>query len=539
MFFNKLKLKDISLGWLVHVGTGVVFILMAAINTLMIFHLTKECVLIYPESGHDGLLVLYPSHYFAFILSSCTCGILLLLYICRYIFIRNFLILPIQKLSDQLQGMLTHDELFKYKELSLPVGKELQEIIHSLNHIFFSIYAERTRLEEHVLQRTADLENIILQLKNEIQNRKVLTDRLLQKKSALRESESTARALMEIPTAAILLFDVNATILETNETFLKRLNLKKEFVIGRIFWDFFTDAISQGRKDLFNDCISQKKNIRFEDYRDGLWLDNQYIPILDKHGDVFKVIGFSHDITEKKVITLNTERLLERIRNDAQTKSDLIDEINHRVKNNLTQMLAIIQMEKADLISNPVKNSIETIQSILNDLENRIWGISEIHSILSEARWGPIPLTQLTKRTVESALSLSPIRNHIHLTISTNSTAIPLLNSRFTIALGMILNELATNSVKYAFTNRKQGRIEIQIVHDSNDVSHNGRKQVTVKFLDDGPGFCEDTLLGKKQNIGLQLIKMIAKNPLQGQVNLSNDNGAVVNLCFILPKEII
>ncbi|MCP4710351.1 MAG: PAS domain S-box protein, partial [Planctomycetes bacterium] len=117
---------------------------------------------------------------------------------------------------------------------------------------------------------------------------------------ALRESEATARALLNAPSDVILLLDTNGDIVDANETLAEKLNIKQEQLIGANIKKLFSADVVEQRRIFFQQVIETSQPVRFEDERDGRWNDNVLYPILDSKGAIQKVAVLSRDITEHK-----------------------------------------------------------------------------------------------------------------------------------------------------------------------------------------------------------------------------------------------
>jgi two-component sensor histidine kinase len=98
------------------------------------------------------------------------------------------------------------------------------------------------------------------------------------------------------------------------------------------------------------------------------------------------------------------------------------------------------------------------------------------------------------------------------------------------VPLGLILNEVITNALKYAFPGNGQGNISIDL--------HQRDEQVFLKIADNGMGFPENFNDPGHKSLGIQLIKLFAEQ-LDGKVRFENQNGAQVELVFKiqLPEE--
>jgi two-component sensor histidine kinase len=209
--------------------------------------------------------------------------------------------------------------------------------------------------------------------------------------------------------------------------------------------------------------------------------------------------------------------LYEQARQDAETKSMLLREVNHRVKNNLSAILGLLSIERR----HAAKEQSLAYQALVNDLTNRIKGLDQVHSLLSAARWQPLLLSDLAQQIIRTALpSLS----------SGKSVAVTVTPSPVRVApdqahnLALIINELATNTVKHALQGQDTVQITVSITLDGDTVQ--------CEFRDDGPGYAPDVLRGERQNVGMYLVRTLVRKGLRGELDLGNDRGAVTTIRF-------
>jgi len=222
--------------------------------------------------------------------------------------------------------------------------------------------------------------------------------------------------------------------------------------------------------------------------------------------------------TRYRNLAIENARLLENARHDAETKAVLLKEVNHRVKNNLAAIVGMLYIERRHI-------GIEaqaTYQSIMKDLINRIEGLATVHHLLSTFEWAPIPLSQLTEQVIASALQALPPDKYIHVDIPQSPLHV---SPKQANGLAMVINELATNTIKHALTGRKTAQVNIRIAEEAN-------KDILFEFKDDGPGFSERALCLEYQNIGMYLIQNIVRKDLRGEVILKNTPGATVSIHF-------
>jgi PAS domain S-box-containing protein len=113
---------------------------------------------------------------------------------------------------------------------------------------------------------------------------------------ALRESEATARALINAPTDSVILMDSRGIILALNDTAASRFGRRPEELIGVLTDDLLPKDVAQSRRLLVSKIFETKTMVRFEDERDGRRFDTVAYPILDENGDVIKIAIVAREI---------------------------------------------------------------------------------------------------------------------------------------------------------------------------------------------------------------------------------------------------
>ena len=119
--------------------------------------------------------------------------------------------------------------------------------------------------------------------------------------NALKESEVTARAILNASTDLIALVDSEGVVLDANETMAQRFKKSVKKLRGTQIWDLFPKDVVEKRKQYFNQVIQSKKSVRFENTSHGTWFDNIFYPVLDIKGKVTKIAIQTRDITELKL----------------------------------------------------------------------------------------------------------------------------------------------------------------------------------------------------------------------------------------------
>jgi PAS domain S-box-containing protein len=222
-----------------------------------------------------------------------------------------------------------------------------------------------------------------------------------------------------------------------------------------------------------------------------------------------RMIGINYDITERKQTAAQIEASLKE-------KEVLLKEIHHRVKNNLGVVDGLLQMQSRRS-QNP-----EVIET-LKESHNRIASIALVHEKLySSNDLAKINIAHyIADLTAHLFDSYNIHANQIKL--MTHINAIPLAID-LAIPCGLIINELVSNALKYAFSNQQAGDIEV-ILDEQPDHS------LCLIVRDNGVGFPEDFDLKQTTTLGMSLIQGLVKQ-LRGTLAIHSQSGTTVTVTF-------
>ena len=239
-----------------------------------------------------------------------------------------------------------------------------------------------------------------------------------------------------------------------------------------------------------------------------------------------EIIKFENKKLDKANIKLKKEiserkKAEEKIQEYADSKELLLQEVNHRVKNNLYTITSILNKEK-DKISkkNRLKKKYNP-EELLSDLTNRINSLSAVHSILSASEWQPVFLDLFFEEMTNHFFNVI-VKEDLKFIQKKKLTVI--IDSFQAHQLALIYNEILTNAVKYS--KKKLDELDIGINLSVKDGF------ITIVIRDNGVGFSKEILEYDFTNtgIGFDLIFGITEQSLGGVVTLENNNGAVITL---------
>lgn len=209
--------------------------------------------------------------------------------------------------------------------------------------------------------------------------------------------------------------------------------------------------------------------------------------------------------------------MLERKNREKET---LLQEIHHRVKNNLQIVISMLNLQ-ARHVEDPLA------LDVMRAIRGRVRSMSLLHERLyRHDDLGQIDLEDYFRSICESLYASYGIEEQqVALQLE-----VPPIKADIdaAITLGLIVNELISNTLKYAFPVGQKGLLHIQLKH--NDNGH-----YTLFVSDNGRGLPEGFALRKKQSFGLQLVTSLSKK-LNGEIVFSNDNGTKTILHFVLPS---
>lgn len=212
---------------------------------------------------------------------------------------------------------------------------------------------------------------------------------------------------------------------------------------------------------------------------------------------------------------ISQENLIKKM---LKEKEVLLAEVFHRVKNNMNIVTSLLNLKKGMSDSEDVKNALE-------DCRNRVFSMALVHQNI----YNNNDIVELNFRDYIEKLAME-IKNsfgddqHVDVFLDTEDIKLDLSNA---IPCGLILNELITNSFKYAKSDTKKLEIKIKL--------RKVKTNIEIEIRDNGKGL-PDTMMKNNQSLGMELIKSLSEQ-INGNYTLKNDNGVVFNLVFSLDSN--
>ncbi|MBL4586971.1 MAG: hypothetical protein JKX84_07955 [Flavobacteriales bacterium] len=216
---------------------------------------------------------------------------------------------------------------------------------------------------------------------------------------------------------------------------------------------------------------------------------------------------------DKKLILVQKERL-EKV---LQEKETLLKEIHHRVKNNLQVISSLLELQSNRL-------SDEVSQNAFQEGQNRVKSIALIHQQLYQGDdLSAVEFTDFTKLLFKQIRAVMVKKGiQVELKLNTDKTTFDIDTA---VPLGLILNEMFTNSFKYVFNKNLSGQVIIEL-------KNLGKGRYRLCYSDGGPGLPPDIDIKKVRTLGLRLIYRLTKQ-LGGSVATNTEDGNLFIIKFL------
>jgi PAS domain S-box-containing protein len=264
---------------------------------------------------------------------------------------------------------------------------------------------------------------------------------------------------------------------------------------------------------LLSDCpvISQEYRFRHKDgtYR---WLYDQQKVIYDDVGKPLEWIGYCVDISDRRQIE-------NQLKASLTEKEVLLQEIHHRVKNNLNVIISLLSLQSKYLTD-------DAVIDMFADSQSRIYTMALIH----EQLYGSANLARLN-----FAEYVSDLVNHLKMTCQSSTgsdveVCVDIFPITFNIETatpcGLLINELVSNGFKHAFRGRRSGKITISLTR------HGSECQLTIR--DNGVGFAPSIDWQHSPSLGLRLVRILARQLDATLTQTSDETGTC--FCLILSE---
>lgn len=227
-------------------------------------------------------------------------------------------------------------------------------------------------------------------------------------------------------------------------------------------------------------------------------------------GDLSEGVTFTAlDITERK----ETE---EKIRTSLREKDILLQEVHHRVKNNLQVIISLLNLQ-----SNRIKDT--QIQAMFKESRSRIRSIALVHEKLYQSSdLSKIGFGEYIQTLTQELFHVYNLSDQVVLKLDIADLSVGLDTA---IPLGIVLNELLTNAIKHGFQADGSGTIEVSLRPAAAPFFE-------LRISNNGVPLPDEIDFGKTETLGLQLVKMLVEDQMNGTVAIKRNGGTTFIIQF-------
>lgn len=372
------------------------------------------------------------------------------------------------------------------------------ELFFQSNHRFL-MPSGKLKYLASCAQHMRDTQGVVTRIIGTFQD---ITDRKLTEE-ALAQNEKRLRALVDNAPICIHEIDLQGRIISMNSSGLKMMGLKSE---SNIYNMPYLDAVNEADKAnvarlLERAIAGLAATFEFASpKKESAYFSSSFVPLKDDAGQVQRLMGITSNITEVKKLLREKEALMQ--------------EAHHRIKNNVLSISSLLNLQ-ADSTDN------EEAIYLLQEAIGRINTITVLYDKLLQANhFAESSVKTYIKGIVTELVKLYSLPDNIEIQTDLEDFN---LDSKRLVSVGMIVNELVTNSLKYAFIKGKSGYLKVSIKQKD--------EVVLISIDDNGVGLPEGFDRTTTNSLGIALVEMLAQQ-LQGKFVLESIKGLQANVEF-------
>ena len=413
----------------------------------------------------------------------------------------------------------TADEI-KGKNVSIltpnPLNKEINQFIGRIKNGERVFHYETRRVGKYGKEIDISLTlSPVIDKSNELVGISAIARDISERKRAEKKLELANkynRSLIEANPDPLVTIGPDGKITDVNTSTESVTGCSRRELVGTDFSDYFTEPekAQKGYQEVFREGKVRDYPLEIK-HKDG-----GITPVLynasvyrDEGGEVIGVFAAARDVTELK-------KAEDEIKTSLEEKEILLREVHHRVKNNLQIISSLL-----DLQANYVDDA-EAV-NVLQESQNRVKSMAIIHEMLYQSNdLASINFSNYIKSLVHDLFCSYGVKSNIKFVIDVEKV---FLNIETAIPCGLIISELVSNSLKYAFPDENvAGEVFIRVCSLS--------KGFELVVSDNGAGFPKNLDFKNVQtSLGLRLVNMLV-NQLEGSIKLENVNGTTFKIKF-------
>ena len=315
---------------------------------------------------------------------------------------------------------------------------------------------------------------------------------------------------------AVLIASPDGTIEWVNDGFIQLMGMPKEKLLNNNLSEInvYTNINNEIREAITNQHSRIFESNVTTHNIENLWISSTLTPIYDEEGILKKLVVVDSDITAGK-------KMQKQIETSLKVKDVLLKEIHHRVKNNLQIIISLLNLQ-----TGYIKDEV-TLKAV-KDGQSRVRSMALVHEKFYQSdELSEIDFAEYIEKLCHFIYqSYGDKTDRVRLQISGDKIG---LDMDTAMPCGLLVNEIVSNSYKYAFPNQEKGTIQIDFKKIDN--------KIILLIQDNGVGFPEEYDLERGESLGMQLIQALTSQ-LDGELVVSRENGTSFKISFPYPKTI-
>ena len=258
-------------------------------------------------------------------------------------------------------------------------------------------------------------------------------------------------------------------------------------------------------------------------------------PVFDASGELVAISGIARDITQR----------IESEKSQVKAEKAKKKEIHHRIKNNLQVISSLLDLQAEKFKNRECIKDSEVLEAF-RESQDRVISMALIHEELYKGEeFETLDFSTYIRELVENLFQTYRLNSkniHLHIDMEENI----FLDMDTAIPLGIIVNELVSNSLKHAFLGRDKGRIISILRREENGERINSREEskyegckstsFILKISDDGIGIPKSIDLENPKSLGIQLVTTLV-DQLDGELELKRSNETEFTIRFTVTEK--
>jgi len=378
----------------------------------------------------------------------------------------------------------------------------------------FTTRDELGQLSRAFDQMTEDLKRTTTSIDN---LNKEITERK-QAEEALWQSEQRYRTLVESMVDVVFTLDSEGKFTYLNQTFQDATDYSIHDLIGHSFIEilapeYIESTVSHFRQGLSGETIPLYEVELLLKNGERLSVELNVTSLLDAEGQTIGRIGIARDITERK-------QAEEKIKASLAEKELLLKEVHHRVKNNMQVISSLLKLG-----AGAIKNKEDA--AVFKDSQDRIKSMALVYNKLYQAEdLAHIDFREYVRELIRNLVpSYRAVAGKVTTSVECGDVSLGVDQA---IPCGLVINELITNSLKYAFPSSRGGEIKVSLAENEGEV------ELTVS--DNGVGIPASLDLANSPTLGLRLVGNLVEQ-LGGKIELDRTAGTSFKITFRRNRE--